>query len=56
MKIGFRFINGLVFGISHHTYMSVQAADESLEEAVKNAETFPVVVVHLGPIQLVITW
>lgn len=59
MSIGWRFINGLVFGISHHYQLDfdqMEDREESLKEKVKKAVRVPVVFVHFGPLQFIISW
>jgi hypothetical protein len=61
MSIGWRFINGLVFGISHHYQLDFDRLEEeqkegNLSEIVARVARVPVVFVHLGPIQLIVSW
>jgi hypothetical protein len=57
MSIDYRWSNGLVFGISHHYFLDFDAVEaKTFEEKVEEAPAKPMIFIHLGPIQLIITW
>ena len=59
MSIGWRLVNGLVFGISHQYQLDFDQMDdteETLAEKLTKAVRVPVIFVYIGPLQLVISW
>ena len=57
MRFSFRWLNGLVFGITHQYMMDFDNAEgNSFEEKMQTAPKVPFVMVFLGPLQLTLTW
>jgi hypothetical protein len=58
MRITFRFINGLVFGLSHQYYYDLDAVegDKTFGDKIQEAPRVPMVFLYLGPFQFIVTW
>ena len=59
MKVSLKFMNGLVFGVSHQYYVDLDAVAErgtSFEEKMQIAPRVPMVFLFLGPLHFIITW
>lgn len=59
MKVSMKFMNGLVFGISHQYYIDLDAVeddDKTFSEKMGEAPRVPMIFLYFGPLQFVITW
>lgn len=59
MKITVRWVNGLVFGISHVYALNFDAIPDdemTMEEKMKIVPKNPVIFVYIGPFHFIITW
>jgi hypothetical protein len=59
VKIIPKFINGIVFGISHQYYVDVDLLVEEegeIEEKLERAPRVPMIFIYIGPLQFIVTW
>jgi len=57
MKVNTKFINGLVFGISHQYYLDFDNAEgDTFQDKLDAAKKVPMVFIYIGPLQIIVTW
>lgn len=57
MTLRLRWVNGLVFGLSHTELYDISDAEgDTVDEKMENARAVPIITLHLGPFQFLLTW